>query len=232
MATLKEQQQSSVQIKLDRTDRIYRQGDVVKGCVVVNSPMKQLSHTGIKLKINGVCTLQLSARTVGLFEAFYSSLKPQTLMSYEIDIASGGKLPRGETELPFEFPLEPMVGKELFETYHGVYITIAYTIVCDCTRSAFSRQLQKELEFIVEVRSRSASLACGLAPERSARRHRCVHPALGFARCLPLAASALTYRPTTTPAAPLLAPRARGTHSTLARAGSIGVGVRNHAARL
>ena len=48
--------------------------------------------------------------------------------------------------------LEPEVGKQLFETYHGVYITIAYTITCDCTRSAFSRQLQKELEFIVEVR--------------------------------------------------------------------------------
>lgn len=35
-----------------------------------------LSHQGIQLVMEGNTTLQLSAKSVGLFEAFYNSLKP------------------------------------------------------------------------------------------------------------------------------------------------------------
>jgi hypothetical protein len=43
---------------------------------------------------------------VGLFEAFYSSMKPVVLLNYNFEVQSGTKLPNGITELPFEFELK------------------------------------------------------------------------------------------------------------------------------
>jgi hypothetical protein len=41
-----------------------------------------------------------------------------------VEIAKSGKLPVGKTEIPFELPLRPKGNKTLYETYHGVFITI------------------------------------------------------------------------------------------------------------
>ncbi len=41
-----------------------------------------------------------------------------------MEIAKSGKLPVGKTEIPFELPLRPKSNKTLYETYHGVFITI------------------------------------------------------------------------------------------------------------
>lgn len=41
-----------------------------------------MSFSSIALAAEGSVTLQLSARSVGLFEAFYSSLKPLQLMRF------------------------------------------------------------------------------------------------------------------------------------------------------
>jgi len=49
--------------------------ETVSGEVVIESK-GSLSHQGIQLVMEGNTTLQLSAKSVGLFEAFYSSLKP------------------------------------------------------------------------------------------------------------------------------------------------------------
>lgn len=105
----------------------------VTGVVVVTSK-GSMSHSGIKLFVEGSVSLQLSARSIGLFEAFYSSLKPVSLLSQEIEVSAGGKLPDGVTELPFEFVLRANAGEELFDTYHGVYVTIQYMITCDMQR--------------------------------------------------------------------------------------------------
>ena len=43
---------------------------------------------------------------MGLFEAFYSSMKPVVLLNYNFEVQSGTKLPNGITELPFEFELK------------------------------------------------------------------------------------------------------------------------------
>lgn len=45
-------------------------------------------------------------------------------MSQVLEIAKPGKLPSGRTEIPFEIPLKAKGNKKLFETYHGVYISI------------------------------------------------------------------------------------------------------------
>jgi hypothetical protein len=80
-----------------------------------------------------------------------------------------GKIPKGITELPFEvdlkptgewfsFPqfernliLSPGDQKRLFETYHGVFVNVQYNITCDLFRTFLAKNLQKKIEFIVEV---------------------------------------------------------------------------------
>ncbi len=46
----------------------------MSGIVVVNS-RQEVQHQGIYLAMEGAVSLQLSAKSVGLFEAFYNSLK-------------------------------------------------------------------------------------------------------------------------------------------------------------
>ena len=136
---------------LKRVDRIYRPGDLVEGVVVATSPKGTLSHKGITITMEGVVTLQLSARSIGLFDAFYNSLKPVQLVSQTAEVCKAGKLPEGSTEIPFEFRLEAVQGAEFNETYHGVFVNVAYNMRVDCQRGMLAKPLQKVLEFIVEL---------------------------------------------------------------------------------
>jgi hypothetical protein len=75
-----------------------------------------------------------------------------------VEIRGAGKIPAGRTEIPFEFPLKAKAGLELYETYHGVFVNIQYLLRCDMKRGAFSKDLQKTSEFIVEGRQAPAAL--------------------------------------------------------------------------
>jgi len=46
----------------------------VNGVVVIQS-RGELGHNGLTLTVDGSVNLQLSAKSVGMFEAFYNSLK-------------------------------------------------------------------------------------------------------------------------------------------------------------
>ena len=95
----------SIEINLDRVDRIYRAGESVTGSVLITTPTP-LPHAGLRLVVEGSVTRQLSARSIGLFEAFYSSLKPLQLLHIEIDLdtqRTQGRLPAGTTAFPFFF---------------------------------------------------------------------------------------------------------------------------------
>ncbi|EGC30686.1 hypothetical protein DICPUDRAFT_41069 [Dictyostelium purpureum] len=138
-------------IKLKKIDKIYKPGNLVSGNVVINSK-DDMSHSGVTLIVEGIVQLQLSSKSVGLFEAFYNSLKPITLMHYTINVTNGGgKFLAGVTELPFEFKLEPLPGQQLYDTYHGVFVNIQYSIRCEVKRGILSKDLSKNIEFIVEV---------------------------------------------------------------------------------
>ena len=142
---------ASLEIKLKKASKVFKEGDLVKGVVIV-STKSDLSHNGLTLTMEGSVNLQLSAKSVGVFEAFYNSLKPIQLVQYSIDLAKPGKIPHGTTEIPFEMPLRAKGGtaKKLYETYHGVFINIMYTLKADMKRSLLSKDLQKVSEFIVE----------------------------------------------------------------------------------
>uniref|UniRef100_A0A674KGN1 Vacuolar protein sorting-associated protein 26C n=3 Tax=Emydidae TaxID=8476 RepID=A0A674KGN1_9SAUR len=104
---------------------------------------------GVSLTMEGSVNLQLSAKSVGVFEAFYNSVKPIQVINSTIEMVKPGKLPSGKTEIPFEFPLHMKGNKVLYETYHGVFVNIQYTLRCDMRRSLLAKDLTKTCEFIV-----------------------------------------------------------------------------------
>eukprot|EP01051_Picozoa_sp_SAG22_P019626 SAG22_NODE_3683_length_1580_cov_2.152600_2_plen_231_part_00 len=148
----------ALQVRLKRSDRVYKPGDTVSGVVVCTSgPGSPMAHSGINMKVSGVVQMQLSPKNVGLFEAFYASIKPIELLAYSIPVAPAGKLPEGTTELPFEFQLLPVKGQRLFETYHGVYVNIEYKIDVDMPRPRMQKNLRQQIEFMVEIQDAAAA---------------------------------------------------------------------------
>jgi len=129
----------------------------------------RLSHNGIKLVLDGSVQLQLSAKSVGLFEAFYNSVKPIQLIFYSIEAAPPGKFEDGDTEIPFEFKLEPLTGQTLYETYHGVFVNIQYILRADMARPLLAKNVQKQLEFIVAIKGteipKPRPVKFGITPE-------------------------------------------------------------------
>jgi hypothetical protein len=121
----------------------------LSGVVVVQSK-SDMSHNGIVLVVEGMVSMQLSSKSVGVFEAFYNSIKPVQLLLATLDVAGAGKLPAGTTELPFEVPLRARDGLPLYETYKGVFVNIEYSIKVDMARSMLNKSLSKRIEFFIE----------------------------------------------------------------------------------
>ncbi|KAI7688411.1 hypothetical protein SSS_02150 [Sarcoptes scabiei] len=94
--------------------------------------------------------MQLSSKNVGIFEAFHNLAKPISLMNEFVEVSKGGKFPSGLTEIPFEVLLKPKNNRSLFETYHGVFITIQYLLRCEIKRPMLVKDIQKVIEFFVE----------------------------------------------------------------------------------
>ena len=66
---------TSIEIELERADRIYRSGEMVSGVVIVTHN-GAMSHSGITMKVEGTIKLQLSARSVGLFKKTLNAVRP------------------------------------------------------------------------------------------------------------------------------------------------------------
>lgn len=141
-----------VEIKLSRMDRVYLPGQTLKGVATVNTKGSgSLQHEGISLIADGAASLQLSAKSVGLFEAFYSSIKPVQLLSHQQELQPSGKLPDGRHEFEFEFVLQPVTGEKLHESYHGVFVNLQYVITVEVRRGMLAKSLKRSIEFIVEA---------------------------------------------------------------------------------
>jgi hypothetical protein len=142
--------------------------EIISGVIVIVAN-GDVRHDGITLVAEGSVNLQLSSKNVGIFEAFYNSVKvrkfniglslfswfllcfqPVSLVSCLLEVSSAGKIPSGKTEIPFEFPLRARSSKPLYETYHGVFVSIQYTLKCEIKRSFLAKDLVKTAEFFVE----------------------------------------------------------------------------------
>ncbi|KAG2789247.1 hypothetical protein JG687_00004874 [Phytophthora cactorum] len=141
---------STLDVKLNRIDRIFHPHEIVQGQVIISSP-KGFSHQGLAMKVEGGARMQLSTKSAGLFDSFYNNVAPLELLYFHLPVAPAGKVPPGITKFPFEFELQGNDGQELLETYHGVYVSVKYEIVCDCIRGIMKNKLHKTLEFVVEV---------------------------------------------------------------------------------
>ncbi|KAK1930986.1 Down syndrome critical region protein 3 [Phytophthora citrophthora] len=141
---------STLDVKLNRIDRIFRPHEIVQGQVIISSP-KGFSHQGLAMKVEGSARLQLSTKSTGLFDSFYNNVTPLELVYFHLPVAPAGKVPLGISKFPFEFELQGNDGQELLETYHGVYVSVKYEIICDCIRGIMKNKLHKTLEFVVEV---------------------------------------------------------------------------------
>uniref|UniRef100_A0A7S1VAB5 Vacuolar protein sorting-associated protein 26C n=1 Tax=Sexangularia sp. CB-2014 TaxID=1486929 RepID=A0A7S1VAB5_9EUKA len=148
----------TLDIQVSKPDRVYHPGSTISGIIIVNCKSSS-SHSGLTLRLEGSVQLQVSAKSVGLFEAFYQSIKPVQLVLLTSTVAKSGKFPAGTTEVPFEFKLTPLPGQELYETYHGVFVNIHYSLSTELRRGAFSSDVQKELEIIVALPSNGPAAA-------------------------------------------------------------------------
>lgn len=63
----------------------------MSGTIVVKTD-GGFAHSGLNLALTGVVDLQLSAKSVGLFDAFYNSLKPITICDVKVPIQKSGSL--------------------------------------------------------------------------------------------------------------------------------------------
>ncbi|XP_006820615.1 vacuolar protein sorting-associated protein 26C-like, partial [Saccoglossus kowalevskii] len=139
-------------IRLKKVNKIYHEGELIQGVILIHSKT-DFQHQGITLIMEGSVNLQLSAKSVGLFEAFYNSIKPIQLLHYAVEVSKPGRLSAGKTEIPFELPLKPKGNKVLYETYHGVFVNVQYTVKVEMKRSVLSKDLNKNCEFIVEYKN-------------------------------------------------------------------------------
>ena len=123
----------------------------MSGVVVINGRGSHIPHEGISLVAEGAASLQLSAKSVGLFEAFYSSIKPVVLLAHKQELQPAGKLPDGGVEFEFGFELEASGEEKLLESYHGVFVNIQYVITVEVRRGMLSKNMKRSIEFIVEA---------------------------------------------------------------------------------
>ncbi|MBZ3889042.1 Down syndrome critical region protein 3 [Sciurus carolinensis] len=142
---------------LDLDGGLRRSFEMLSGVVVISSK-DSVQHQGVSLTMEGTVNLQLSTKSVGVFEAFYNSVKPIQIINSTIEMVKPGKFPSGKTEIPFEFPLYVKGNRVLHETYHGVFVNIQYTLRCDMRRSLLAKDLTKTCEFIVHSAPQKGTL--------------------------------------------------------------------------
>jgi hypothetical protein len=129
---------SSLQIRVDRVDRVYRPGEVVAGTVVARV-RKGWRHQGVGL------------RALGAVEIAHH-LPPRPFMNVSSVLTPPGHFSDGEHALRFEMELRPCEGAELLESYHGS-ANVAYTLICTCRRGPLRPALEARGEIFVEVPS-------------------------------------------------------------------------------
>ncbi|KAK6795693.1 hypothetical protein RDI58_009148 [Solanum bulbocastanum] len=142
----------SVEIKLSRSNRIYRPNELVEGKIVTKLS-SSISHQGIRLNVNASVNLQVRGGSAGVIESFYGVIKPITILKKTVEVLKSGRISSGTTEIPFSFWLKDPGEKpseNFYETYHGGDISIQYLASVDISRGYLHKSLSATVEFIIE----------------------------------------------------------------------------------
>ncbi|KAL9324429.1 hypothetical protein ACSQ67_009286 [Phaseolus vulgaris] len=112
----------SVELKLSRSNRIYRPSEALEGKIVVKT-QSSISHYGIRLTLKGSVALQVRGGSAGVVESFYGVIKPIPIVNRTIEVKSSGKIGLGTSE---------------------------YLVTVDIPRGYLHKSLSATMEFIVE----------------------------------------------------------------------------------
>lgn len=146
----KQLEKSSIEVKLNRLDRVYRPMETVEGTMIMNA-YKGWGHSGVNMLIIGVVHCNNMGK--GIINEKDPTSKPIVLMKQELQLCPSGKFNDGVTEVPFKFQVKQYGAQALLESYHGVYVSVVYHINVTCKRSGIKKDLSKSTEFLVEIPS-------------------------------------------------------------------------------
>ncbi|KAH1241330.1 Down syndrome critical region protein 3 [Glycine max] len=141
----------SVELKLSRSNRIYRPSEALEGKIIVKT-QSSISHYGIRLTVKGSVNLQVRGGSAGVVESFYGVIKPIPIVNRTIEVKSSGKIGSGTSEIPFSVNLRQRDEnlERFYETFHGANISIQYLATVDISRGYLHKSLSATMEFIVE----------------------------------------------------------------------------------
>ncbi|WCJ30415.1 Vacuolar protein sorting-associated protein 26 [Euphorbia peplus] len=89
---------STLELKLSRSNRIYRPSESIQGKIVLKSP-SSVSHYGIRLTLAGSANLQVRGGSARVIESLYGVIEPIKIVNKTIEIKSSRKIGSGTTEV-------------------------------------------------------------------------------------------------------------------------------------
>ncbi|KAK9278202.1 hypothetical protein L1049_027763 [Liquidambar formosana] len=142
----------SIELKLSRSNRIYRPSEPLEGKIITkfSSP---ISHHGIRLTVSGSVNSQVRGGSAGVIESLYGVVRPISIVNKSAEVKSSGKIGSGTTEIPFSIILRKPGEDNLerfYETFHGANISIQYLVTVDILRGYLHKSLSATMEVIVE----------------------------------------------------------------------------------
>ncbi len=179
-STTQKLEHTTVQVVFNKPGKNYLRGDKVAGEIRLGTHHQSMAFKSIIVRAQGSTKVQLNAQSVGLFEAFYASIKPLVLWETKINLQGSGRVSRGWTSFPFEFVVDELQN-DLFETYHGLYITTSYRVRATLSRGVVKNSVSGENEFFLELppqfpkefpKELQNPLAFDFSPDRLTNLHR------------------------------------------------------------
>ncbi|KAJ6255535.1 vacuolar protein sorting-associated protein 26c [Anaeramoeba flamelloides] len=137
-------------IRLKKKNKTYTIGDNIEGVFIIYSKKPFLINS-IDLNVNGVLKVRSIARNVEVFDKIYDRLIPIKGVDLDFQLNESGEIPYGKTEIPFEFPFQPLNKSFLFETYHGVYLKVIYLITIKINRKGIFPNITNEQEIYANL---------------------------------------------------------------------------------
>lgn len=139
-----------ITIKLDKPRKIYHQGENLSGLLVIDNKY-DLRHDGILLSLEGYVDIHFNFRSINFMDTFHGTNKTIQLVEFTQELVKPGRLTPGVSQIPFKIPIDSYLDRStLYETYHGVFITIQYCVKCRIKRPIWARDIFELTEFFLE----------------------------------------------------------------------------------
>ena len=128
---------SRVDVFLESNDSKYREGEVVRGEVVVCIEREDapFQHNGIVLTAVGNVQLRAGDSTVGMLESLFITIDPVTVLDVSLVLAPPGRLMVGMHKFAFQFTLQSFPrSTPMYETFHGQNTQVVYALEAEAGR--------------------------------------------------------------------------------------------------